>query len=63
MDPLSWSRHFRNFPGQGDFPMLDFMMALHQTGGHWASHAICSSPEGIIERDIGPQGLAALSDF
>ena len=38
-------------------------MALHQTGGHWASHAICSSPEGIIERDIGPQGLAALSDF
>src|ERR1700677_3257096 len=32
MDFLSWSRHFRNFPGQGDFPMLDFMMALHQTG-------------------------------
>jgi 4-hydroxyphenylpyruvate dioxygenase len=32
MDYLSWSRHFRNFPGQGEFPMLDFMMALHQTG-------------------------------
>jgi 4-hydroxyphenylpyruvate dioxygenase len=32
MDFLSWSRHFRNFPGQGDFPMLDFMEALHQTG-------------------------------
>ena len=32
MDYLSWSRHFRNFPGQGDFPMLDFMAALHQTG-------------------------------
>lgn len=32
MDFLSWSRHFRNFPGQGDFPMLDFMTALHQTG-------------------------------
>ena len=32
MDYLSWSRHFRNFPGQGEFPMLDFMEALHQTG-------------------------------
>jgi 4-hydroxyphenylpyruvate dioxygenase len=32
MDYLSWSRHFRNFPGQGDFPMLDFMTALRQTG-------------------------------
>ncbi len=32
LDYLSWSRHFRNFPGQGDFPMLDFMAALRQTG-------------------------------
>jgi len=32
MDFLSWSRHFRNFPGQGDFPMREFMTALHQTG-------------------------------
>jgi 4-hydroxyphenylpyruvate dioxygenase len=32
MDYLSWSRHYRNFPGQGEFPMLDFMRALHQTG-------------------------------
>jgi 4-hydroxyphenylpyruvate dioxygenase len=32
MDYLSWSRHFRNFPGQGDFPVLDFMAALHRTG-------------------------------
>jgi len=32
MDYLSWSRHFRNFPGQGEFPVLDFMTALHQTG-------------------------------
>ena len=32
MDFLSWSRHFRNFPGQGDFPVLDFMIALQQTG-------------------------------
>jgi 4-hydroxyphenylpyruvate dioxygenase len=32
MDPLSWSRHFRNFPGQGDLPLLDFMAALSATG-------------------------------
>ena len=32
MDYLSWSRHFRNFPGQGDLPLLDFMKALASTG-------------------------------
>ena len=32
MDYLSWSRHFRNFPGQGDLPVLDFMEALAVTG-------------------------------
>jgi 4-hydroxyphenylpyruvate dioxygenase len=32
MDYLSWSRHFRNFPGQGDLPLLDFMDALGATG-------------------------------
>ena len=32
MDPLSWSRHFRCFPGQGDFPLGDFMRNLAMTG-------------------------------
>jgi 4-hydroxyphenylpyruvate dioxygenase len=32
MDSLSWSRHFRNFPGQGELPLLDFMAALQATG-------------------------------
>ncbi len=32
MDYLSWSRHFRNFPGQGDLPLLEFMAALQVTG-------------------------------
>jgi 4-hydroxyphenylpyruvate dioxygenase len=32
MDYLYWSRHFRNFPGQGDFPIDDFMDALDATG-------------------------------
>jgi 4-hydroxyphenylpyruvate dioxygenase len=32
MDVMSWSRHFRCFPGQGDFPLLDFMDAVLATG-------------------------------
>jgi 4-hydroxyphenylpyruvate dioxygenase len=32
MDPLSWSRHFRSFPGQGDLALLDFMRGLDTTG-------------------------------
>jgi 4-hydroxyphenylpyruvate dioxygenase len=32
MDYLTWSRHYRSFPGQGDLPLLDFMAALQATG-------------------------------
>jgi 4-hydroxyphenylpyruvate dioxygenase len=32
MDYLSWSRHYRSFPGQGDLPIQDFMGALQATG-------------------------------
>ncbi len=32
MDYLSWSRHFRCLPGQGDFALGDFMAALQATG-------------------------------
>ncbi len=32
MDYLSWSRHFRSFPGQGELPIDDFMDALLATG-------------------------------
>jgi 4-hydroxyphenylpyruvate dioxygenase len=31
MDSLSWSRHFRNFPGQGELPLIDFMEVLEGT--------------------------------
>ncbi|MBM6593135.1 bifunctional sugar phosphate isomerase/epimerase/4-hydroxyphenylpyruvate dioxygenase family protein [Microvirga pudoricolor] len=31
MDYLSWSRHYRCFPGQGDLPIDAFMDALHAT--------------------------------
>jgi hypothetical protein len=32
MDYLSWSRHFRSMPGQGDLPLLSFMEVLQTTG-------------------------------
>src|SRR6185312_9170950 len=32
MDHLSWSRHFRNMPGQGDFPLLDYVATLIERG-------------------------------
>jgi 4-hydroxyphenylpyruvate dioxygenase len=32
LDILSWSRHFRCFPGQGDLPIVDFMQAIEATG-------------------------------
>ncbi|MEM7346000.1 MAG: TIM barrel protein [Chloroflexota bacterium] len=31
MDHLSWSRHFRCFPGQGEFPLDQFMTAVMTT--------------------------------
>jgi 4-hydroxyphenylpyruvate dioxygenase len=31
-DYLSWSRHFRCMPGQGDFPLVDYVAALRRQG-------------------------------
>lgn len=32
MDELSWSRHFRTMPGQGDFPLVDYVGTLQDIG-------------------------------
>jgi 4-hydroxyphenylpyruvate dioxygenase len=32
LDVLSWSRHFRCFPGQGNLPVRDFVQAIDTTG-------------------------------
>lgn len=32
LDLLSWSRHYRNLPGQGDLPVTDFVAALDAIG-------------------------------
>ena len=38
MDFLSWSRHFRNMPGQGELPLVDFAECIHRIGyeGWWS---------------------------
>ena len=38
MDLLSWSRHFRNLPGQGDLPIVAYVAALRARGydGIWS---------------------------
>lgn len=41
MDVLQWSRHFRCFPGQGEFPLIEFMEAVINTGfDGYISHEI-----------------------
>lgn len=32
MDLLYWSRHYRNMPGEGDLPVLEFMRSVAATG-------------------------------
>ena len=32
MDPLSLSRHYRCYPGQGDYPIVDYLDAVSRTG-------------------------------
>lgn len=38
LDHLSWSRHFRSMPGQGDFPLDDWADAIRRIGydGYWS---------------------------
>jgi len=32
MDPMSWSRHFRCMPGQGDLPLVEYVSVLNEIG-------------------------------
>ncbi|MFS4437683.1 bifunctional sugar phosphate isomerase/epimerase/4-hydroxyphenylpyruvate dioxygenase family protein [Paracoccaceae bacterium GXU_MW_L88] len=67
MDLLQWSRHFRNFPGQGDLPVGAFMEAVVATGyDGWLSHEIfndrfrMAAPRRIAED--GERALLWLND-
>jgi 4-hydroxyphenylpyruvate dioxygenase len=38
LDYISWARHFRNFPGQGELPVADYAAAIERIGyrGYWS---------------------------
>ena len=65
MDLLYWSRHFRNLPGQGDLPVLNFMDALNKTNydGYLSleifNDSYRSGPRDLIAKD-GQRSLKSL---
>ena len=65
MDLLYWSRHFRNMPGQGDLPVLNFMDALNKTNydGYLSleifNDSYRSGPRDLIAKD-GQRSLKSL---
>lgn len=67
MDELSWSRHYRTMPGQGDFPVDEYVFALHQ-GGYRGVYSLeifndrfRAAPTGMIAAD-GYRSLVNLED-
>ncbi|MCD7059583.1 bifunctional sugar phosphate isomerase/epimerase/4-hydroxyphenylpyruvate dioxygenase family protein [Pelagibacterium xiamenense] len=67
MDLLFWSRHFRNMPGEGDLPVLDFTRAVAATGydGPWSLEIFNDQFRGGDTRMIatdGQRSLVALLD-
>jgi 4-hydroxyphenylpyruvate dioxygenase len=67
MDFRSHARHFRNMPGQGDFPLIDFARAVHTIGytGYWSleifnDHFRAGSAPGVALD--GYRSLVAMAD-
>lgn len=67
MDPLSWSRHFRCMPGQGEFPLTEYAAAIARTGydGWWSleifNDQFRAGSASLNARD-GKRSLAFLAD-
>ena len=74
LDVLSWSRHFRCFPGQGDLPVPKFMEAVQASGyrGPWsleifndqfrAGSAVRTATDGLRSLIMLQDQLATTSD-
>ncbi|MCX7319775.1 MAG: TIM barrel protein [Hyphomicrobiales bacterium] len=74
LDVLSWSRHFRCFPGQGDLPVVQFMEAVQAAGyrGPWsleifndqfrAGSAVRTATDGLRSLILLQDQLAGLPD-
>ena len=62
MDLLQWSRHFRNFPGQGDMPVDAFMAAVLATGYEAGSASKSSTTASACPAAAHRRGRRALAD-
>jgi len=62
MDPLYWSRHYRNMPGEGDLPVTDFMCAVAATGydGYLSLEIFNDQFRGGSPRSIATDGQRSL---
>ena len=67
LDLLTWSRHFRNMPGQGDLDVVGFAKAVHATGydGYWSLEIFNDQFRAGSARAVavdGRRSLIALGD-
>jgi 4-hydroxyphenylpyruvate dioxygenase len=62
MDPLHWSRHYRNMPGEGDLPVTEFMAAVAATGydGYLSLEIFNDQFRGGSPRSIASDGQRSL---
>lgn len=62
MDLLYWSRHYRNMPGEGDLPILEFMRAVAATGydGYFSLEIFNDQFRGGLPASIAEDGRRSL---
>jgi 4-hydroxyphenylpyruvate dioxygenase len=65
MDHLSWSRHFRMLPGQGEFPLADYVAALKGIGydGWWSLEIFNDRFRASSAAAVAQDGLRSLYLF
>jgi len=63
LDILSWSRHFRCFPGQGDLPVPDFMESVIATAMRGRSRSKSSTTSFAPARGAHRHRRAAVADL
>ncbi len=63
MDYLSWSRHFRNMPGQGELALTEYAEAIFKTGydGFWSLEIFNDRFRAGSASGVAVDGLRALN--
>jgi 4-hydroxyphenylpyruvate dioxygenase len=63
MDYLSWSRHFRNMPGQGELPLVDYVATLLECGykGYFSLEIFNDRFRSTSASNVAIDGRRALS--